>query len=95
MPRTAPGAAPLTLAPEPVTSPDEVSLRFYDVVSADGVDMAWGSRFLARTGFRTSFPRRVGIRLFSVVLSAFGVRASRSLVTMRIDPAVALAAPVN
>ena len=41
-----------------------------EAMRADGVDMAWGSRFLARTGFRTSFPRRVGIRLFSIVLSA-------------------------
>jgi pimeloyl-ACP methyl ester carboxylesterase len=41
-PRPAPGAAPLSLAPEPLTSPDEVSLRFYDVTSADGTRLrAW------------------------------------------------------
>jgi glycosyltransferase involved in cell wall biosynthesis len=34
------------------------------------VDMAWGSRFLERTGYRASFARRFGIWLFSVVLSA-------------------------
>jgi glycosyltransferase involved in cell wall biosynthesis len=33
------------------------------------VDMAWGSRFLEQTGYKASFARRVGIRLFSVVLS--------------------------
>jgi glycosyltransferase involved in cell wall biosynthesis len=34
------------------------------------VDMAWGSRFLERSGYRSSSLRRIGIRLFSVVLSA-------------------------
>jgi glycosyltransferase involved in cell wall biosynthesis len=34
------------------------------------VDMAWGSRFLEQTGYKASFARRFGIRLFSVVLSA-------------------------
>src|SRR6266540_2898226 len=33
------------------------------------VDMAWGSRFLEQTGYKASLPRRVGIRLFSIVLS--------------------------
>jgi hypothetical protein len=36
----------------------------------DGIDMAWGSRFLEQTGYKASFPRRVGIRVFSIVLSA-------------------------
>jgi glycosyltransferase involved in cell wall biosynthesis len=35
-----------------------------------GVDMAWGSRFLENTGYRAPLFRRLGIRLFSVVLSA-------------------------
>ena len=34
------------------------------------VDMAWGSRFLEPTGYRASFARRLGIRLFSILLSA-------------------------
>ena len=34
------------------------------------VDMAWGSRFLEQTGYQAPFARRLGIRLFSVVLSA-------------------------
>ena len=33
------------------------------------VDMAWGSRFLEPSGYKASFLRRLGIRLFSVVLS--------------------------
>jgi glycosyltransferase involved in cell wall biosynthesis len=33
------------------------------------VDMAWGSRFLERTGYRASAARRVGIKLFSTILS--------------------------
>jgi pimeloyl-ACP methyl ester carboxylesterase len=43
MPRTAPGAAPLALAPEPVaSSEDGLALRFYDVTSADGTRLrAW------------------------------------------------------
>jgi glycosyltransferase involved in cell wall biosynthesis len=41
-----------------------------DAMNKDGVDMAWGSRFLVNKGFRTSLPRRIGIRLFSIVLSA-------------------------
>jgi glycosyltransferase involved in cell wall biosynthesis len=35
----------------------------------DSVDMAWGSRFLEPSGYKASFLRRVGIRLFSIVLS--------------------------
>ena len=34
------------------------------------VDMAWGSRFLERTGYKAPLTRRFGIWLFSVVLSA-------------------------
>jgi len=34
------------------------------------VDMAWGSRFLEQTGYEAPFARRLGIRVFSVVLSA-------------------------
>jgi glycosyltransferase involved in cell wall biosynthesis len=34
------------------------------------VDMAWGSRFLERTGYKAPLTRRLGIWLFSVVLSA-------------------------
>lgn len=43
MPRTAPGAAPLALAPEPVTThEDGLALRFFDVTSADGTRLrAW------------------------------------------------------
>jgi glycosyltransferase involved in cell wall biosynthesis len=33
------------------------------------VDMAWGSRFLERTGYKASLARRIGISLFSVILS--------------------------
>jgi glycosyltransferase involved in cell wall biosynthesis len=36
----------------------------------NGFDMAWGSRFLERTGYKASVARRFGIWLFSVVLSA-------------------------
>ncbi len=35
-----------------------------------GVDMTWGSRFLEQTGYRASWARRTGIRLFAVVVSA-------------------------
>ena len=42
MPRTAPGAASLELAREPVAPDDELALRFYDVTSADGTRLrAW------------------------------------------------------
>ncbi len=34
------------------------------------VDMAWGSRFLEQTDYKAPFTRRLGIWLFSVVLSA-------------------------
>src|SRR4029450_12984011 len=34
------------------------------------VDMAWGSRFLEQTGYRSPALRRAGIRIFSFVLSA-------------------------
>jgi len=34
-----------------------------------GVDMAWGSRFLERTGYKAPLARRFGIGLFSFVLS--------------------------
>jgi glycosyltransferase involved in cell wall biosynthesis len=36
----------------------------------DGIDMAWGSRFIEQTGYKAPFARRLGIRLFSIVLSA-------------------------
>jgi glycosyltransferase involved in cell wall biosynthesis len=39
-------------------------------IEADGIDMAYGSRFLGDTGYRAPVARRFGIRLFSVILSA-------------------------
>lgn len=39
-------------------------------IESDGIDMASGSRFLAESGYRAPVGRRLGIRLFSVVLSA-------------------------
>src|ERR1044071_5265406 len=41
-----------------------------EAIDADGVDMAYGSRFLVNSGYRAPIGRRLGIRLFSVVLSA-------------------------
>jgi glycosyltransferase involved in cell wall biosynthesis len=40
------------------------------VMASNGIDMAAGSRFLEDSGYRAPVGRRVGIRLFSVVLSA-------------------------
>jgi glycosyltransferase involved in cell wall biosynthesis len=39
-------------------------------IDSDGVDMASGSRFLTDSGYRAPIGRRLGIRLFSAVLSA-------------------------
>jgi glycosyltransferase involved in cell wall biosynthesis len=41
-----------------------------EAIDSDGVDMAYGSRFLVNSGYRAPAFRRLGIRLFSVVLSA-------------------------
>jgi hypothetical protein len=49
--------------------PTEIA-RLRDAMRQHDVDMAWGSRFLEQTGYRAPFARRLGIRLFSVVLSA-------------------------
>jgi glycosyltransferase involved in cell wall biosynthesis len=39
-------------------------------IDSDGLDMVSGSRFLSDSGYRAPVGRRLGIRLFSVVLSA-------------------------
>jgi glycosyltransferase involved in cell wall biosynthesis len=44
--------------------------KLREAMGEQGVDMAWGSRFLEQTGYRAPFLRRLGIRLFSIVLSA-------------------------
>lgn len=44
--------------------------KLREAMDADRVDMAWGSRFLSPTGYKASFARRLGIRIFSIVLSA-------------------------
>jgi glycosyltransferase involved in cell wall biosynthesis len=44
--------------------------RLRDAMREHDVDMAWGSRFLVPTGYKASFARRLGIRIFSMVLSA-------------------------
>jgi glycosyltransferase involved in cell wall biosynthesis len=44
--------------------------RLREAMSERDVDMAWGSRFLEPKGYRASLPRRLGIRVFSVVVSA-------------------------
>jgi hypothetical protein len=49
--------------------PEEI-IALVAVMSSNGVDMAAGSRFLKDSGYRAPLARRVGIRLFSVVLSA-------------------------
>jgi glycosyltransferase involved in cell wall biosynthesis len=49
--------------------PDEIA-KLREAMNADRVDMAWGSRFLAPTGYKAPLARRLGIRLFSIVLSA-------------------------
>jgi glycosyltransferase involved in cell wall biosynthesis len=49
--------------------PAEIA-KLREAMREDGIDMAWGSRFLEQTGYKASFPRRVGIRVFSIVLSA-------------------------
>jgi glycosyltransferase involved in cell wall biosynthesis len=49
--------------------PEEI-MALVAVMSSNGVDMAAGSRFLEDSGYRAPLARRVGIRLFSVVLSA-------------------------
>jgi glycosyltransferase involved in cell wall biosynthesis len=49
--------------------PTEIA-KLRGAMSTHEVDMAWGSRFLEQTGYRAPFARRLGIRMFSVVLSA-------------------------
>jgi glycosyltransferase involved in cell wall biosynthesis len=49
--------------------PAEIA-KLREAMKADGVDMAWGSRFLAPTGYQAPIARRIGIWLFSIVLSA-------------------------
>ena len=49
--------------------PGEIA-NLITAIDADSVDMAYGSRFLTDSGYRTPFGRRLGIRLFSVILSA-------------------------
>jgi glycosyltransferase involved in cell wall biosynthesis len=48
--------------------PSEIE-KLREAMRLHGVDMAWGSRFLERTGYRAPFARRFGIGLFSFVLS--------------------------
>jgi glycosyltransferase involved in cell wall biosynthesis len=48
--------------------PAEIS-KLRNAMREDGIDMAWGSRFIEPTGYRAPFARRLGIRLFSLVLS--------------------------
>jgi glycosyltransferase involved in cell wall biosynthesis len=49
--------------------PAEIS-ALIAAIDADGVDMAYGSRFLTGSGYRSPLARRLGIRIFSIVLSA-------------------------
>jgi glycosyltransferase involved in cell wall biosynthesis len=48
--------------------PGEIA-KLRQAMHEHGVDMAWGSRFLEDTGYRSSLARRLGISLFSFVLS--------------------------
>jgi glycosyltransferase involved in cell wall biosynthesis len=45
-------------------------VKLRSAMREEGIDMAWGSRFIEQTGYKAPFARRFGIRLFSVVLSA-------------------------
>jgi glycosyltransferase involved in cell wall biosynthesis len=49
--------------------PAEIA-KLREAMREHDVDMASGSRFLEQTGYRAPFARRLGIRLFSIVLSA-------------------------
>jgi len=49
--------------------PAEIA-KLRSAMRENGIDMAWGSRFIEPTGYKSPFARRLGIRLFSVVLSA-------------------------
>jgi glycosyltransferase involved in cell wall biosynthesis len=49
--------------------PGEIS-ALLRTLETDGVDMASGSRFLDDSGYRAPVGRRLGIRIFSVILSA-------------------------
>jgi glycosyltransferase involved in cell wall biosynthesis len=49
--------------------PAEIA-KLREAMEADRVDMAWGSRFLSPTGYEAPIARRIGIWLFSIVLSA-------------------------
>jgi glycosyltransferase involved in cell wall biosynthesis len=45
-------------------------VKLRSAMREEGIDMAWGSRFIEQTGYKAPFARRFGIRLFSVVLSS-------------------------
>jgi glycosyltransferase involved in cell wall biosynthesis len=49
--------------------PAEIA-KLRGAMQEEGIDMVWGSRFIEQTGYKAPFARRLGIRLFSVVLSA-------------------------